>query len=85
MLVPFSDSDSLAAAAVLLLTDDRLRTRTQRKAYRYVRPMFWPHVGRSYHDLFGRVAAEDRRPVRRDARSESAAPTHVAALQGKSR
>ena len=85
MLVPFSDSDSLAAAAVLLLTDDRLRTRTQRKAYRYVRPMFWPNVGRSYHDLFGRVAAEDRRPVRRDERSESAAPTHVATLQGKSR
>lgn len=85
MLVPFSDSDSLAQAAILLLTDDRLRMRTQRKAYRYVRPMFWPSVGRSYHDLFARVAAEHRRPVRRDARPESAASTLVASLQGESR
>ena len=74
ILVPFSDSDSLARAAILLLTDHRLRMQTQQKAYRYVRPMFWPNVGRSYHDLFGRVAAEDRRPTPRDVRSESSPP-----------
>ena len=83
ILVPFSDSDSLARAAILLLTDDRLRMRTQRKAYRYVRPMFWPNVGRSYHDLFGRVAAEDRRPTPRDVRSESSASALVTAIHGE--
>jgi glycosyltransferase involved in cell wall biosynthesis len=64
LLVPFSDSKSLARAACLLLTDDRLRAQTRRKAYLHVRPMFWPNVGRSYHDLFRRVAAADRRVVR---------------------
>lgn len=85
ILVPFSDSDSLARAAILLLTDDRLRMQTQQKAYRYVRPMFWPNVGRSYHDLFGRVAAEDRRPTPRDVRSESSASALVTALHGEAR
>ena len=85
ILVPFSDSDSLARAAILLLTDDRLRMQTQRKAYRYVRPMFWPNVGRSYHDLFGRVAAEDRRPTPRDVRSELSASALVTALHGEAR
>ena len=85
ILVPFSDSDSLARAAILLLTDDRLRMQTQQKAYRYVRPMFWPNVGRSYHDLFGRVAAEDRRPTPRDVRSESSASALVTAIHGEAR
>ena len=85
ILVPFSDSDSLARAAILLLTDDRLRMQTQQKAYRYVRPMFWPNVGRSYHDLFGRVAAEDRRPTPRDVRSESSASALVTAIHGEVR
>jgi glycosyltransferase involved in cell wall biosynthesis len=61
VLVPFSDSDSLARAATLLLTDDRLREQTRRRAYRHVRPMFWPSVGRSYHTLFRQVAAAERR------------------------
>ena len=70
LLVPFSDSDCLAQAAILLLTDERLRHRTQRRAYRYVRPMFWPSVGRRYHDLFGQVVAEDRQGVVPGARSK---------------
>jgi glycosyltransferase involved in cell wall biosynthesis len=61
VLVPFSDSDSLARAATLLLTDDRLREQTRRRAYHHVRPMFWPSVGRSYHTLFRQVAAAERR------------------------
>lgn len=85
ILVPFSDSDSLARAAILLLTDDRLRMQTQQKAYRYVRPMFWPNVGRGYHELFGRVAAEDRRPTPRDVRSESSASALVTAIHGEAR
>lgn len=60
IVVPFSDSAGLAEAATLLLTDDRLRERLRRRAYRHVRPMFWPNVGRSYHDLFRKVAAKDR-------------------------
>jgi len=63
VLVPFSDSESLARAAALLLTDDRLREQTRRRAYRHVRPMFWPNVGRAYHALFRRVAAAERRLV----------------------
>ena len=70
LLVPFSDSDCLAQAAILLLTDERLRHRTQRRAYRYVRPMFWPSVGRRYHDLFGQVVAEDRQGVVPGARAK---------------
>ena len=61
VLVPFSDSESLARAAALLLTDDRLREQTRRRAYRHVRPMFWPNVGRSYHTLFRQVDAAERR------------------------
>ena len=63
IMVPFSDSASLARAAALLLTDDRLRGRIRRRAYRHVRPMFWPNVGRSYHTLFRRVVAADRQTV----------------------
>ena len=63
IMVPFSDSESLARAAALLLTDDELREQIRRRAYRHVRPMFWPNVGRSYHSLFRRVVATDRRTV----------------------
>ena len=74
VLVPFSDSESLARAAVLLLTDDRLREQTRRRAYRHVRPMFWPNVGRSYHTLFRQVAAADRRKSPRPARAAAGSP-----------
>jgi len=63
VLVPFSDSESLARAATLLLTDDRLRAQIRRRAYRHVRPMFWPNVGRRYQALFRRVAAAERRSI----------------------
>jgi len=63
VLVPFSDSESLARAAARLLTDDDLREETRRQAYRHVRPMFWPNVGRTYHALFRRVAAAERRAI----------------------
>jgi hypothetical protein len=32
--------------------------------------MFWPSVGRRYHDLFGQVVAEDRQGVVPGARSK---------------
>ena len=83
VLVPFCDSDSLARAAALLLTDDRLREQTRRRAYRHVRPMFWPNVGRSYHTLFRRVAAAERRVIPQPPRAAVSGPRP--ALQERSR
>jgi glycosyltransferase involved in cell wall biosynthesis len=82
VLVPFSDSESLARAAALLLTDDRLREQTRRRAYRHVRPMFWPNVGRSYHTLFRQVAAADRRKSPRPARAAAGSPRPPALQEG---
>jgi glycosyltransferase involved in cell wall biosynthesis len=82
VLVPFSDSESLARAAALLLTDDRLREQTRRRAYRHVRPMFWPNVGRSYHTLFRQVAAADRRKSPRPARAAAGRPRPAALQEG---
>jgi glycosyltransferase involved in cell wall biosynthesis len=82
VLVPFSDSESLARAAALLLTDDRLREQTRRRAYRHVRPMFWPNVGRSYHTLFRQVAAADRRKSPRPARAAAGRPRPPALQEG---
>ena len=81
ILVPFSDSESLARAASLLLTDDRLRAQTRRKAYHHVRPMFWPNVGRSYHALFQRFAAADRQAVRKRPWAAANANPYPPALQ----
>jgi glycosyltransferase involved in cell wall biosynthesis len=82
VLVPFSDSESLARAAALLLTDDRLREQTRRRAYRHVRPMFWPNVGRSYHTLLRQVAAADRRKSPRPARAAAGRPRPPALQEG---
>jgi glycosyltransferase involved in cell wall biosynthesis len=81
ILVPFSDSESLARAASLLLTDDRLRAQTRRKAYRHVRPMFWPNVGRSYHTLLRRVAAADCQAAREAPWAAASAGARPPALQ----
>jgi glycosyltransferase involved in cell wall biosynthesis len=62
LLVPFGDSDAMARAAVRLLTDAELRTETRRRAYRHVRPMFWPTVGRRYLELFDQTAVRPRTP-----------------------
>jgi glycosyltransferase involved in cell wall biosynthesis len=82
VLVPFSDSESLARAAALLLTDDRLREQTRRRAYRHVRPMFWPNVGRSYHTLFRQVAAAERRKIPQPARAAAGGPRPPALQEG---
>ena len=54
-LVPFADSDALAAATIRYLQDAPFRAETRRKAYEYAKPMAWPNVGRQYLELYRRV------------------------------
>ncbi|HEX7378268.1 MAG TPA: glycosyltransferase family 4 protein [Pirellulales bacterium] len=61
MLVPFAETAPLAEATLRLLHDDRLRLETERCAYEYARPMFWPNVGRQYLRLFQRAVSNRRR------------------------
>lgn len=83
ILVPFSDSAAMAAGAIRLLRDDRLRKRTQWQAYQYVRPMFWPNVGRRYLELFREVVAGDAPPaLPRRTRLPTSSNAPVAALHG---
>ncbi len=60
-IVPFAESGPLADATVRYLSDNALRLQTQRKAYDYAKPMFWPNVGRKYLDLFVEVLSTGRR------------------------
>jgi glycosyltransferase involved in cell wall biosynthesis len=57
LLVPFGDSGALAEATLRYLSDQVFRQETQRRAYDYARPMFWPQVGRQYLQLFDRIAS----------------------------
>ena len=56
-LVPFADSSALAEATVRLLSDTTFRVKTQRKAYAYAKPMFWPNVGRAYYTFFNQIVS----------------------------
>jgi polysaccharide biosynthesis protein PslF len=56
-IVPFAQSAPLADATVRLLSDTAFRVETQRRAYEYAKPMFWPNVGREYLDFFSEVAS----------------------------
>ena len=56
-IVPFAQSAPLADATVRFLSDTAFRVETQRRAYEYAKPMFWPNVGREYLDFFSQVAA----------------------------
>lgn len=61
VLVPFDNSRALAAATVHLLTNPQLLAALRQRAYQYVRPMFWPNVGRLYLDVFRGAATPERR------------------------
>jgi glycosyltransferase involved in cell wall biosynthesis len=63
LLVPPGSPKALAEALVGLLRDDEARRALGRLAYERGRAMIWPHVGRQYQLIFGRVAAAG--PVRR--------------------
>jgi polysaccharide biosynthesis protein PslF len=84
LLVPFGDSDAMARAAVRLLTDAELRTETRRRAYRHVRPMFWPAVGRRYLELFEQTAVRPRTPweTSRPRRPEQGDDQRLTAARG---
>src|SRR4051812_7175943 len=63
LLVPFADGPALAEATSRFLSHAGFRMETQRRAFNYARPMFWPNVGRKYLEFFRRiVTAGGKRP-----------------------
>ncbi len=56
-LVPFADGAALAEATLRFLSHADFRVETQRKAYEYARPMFWPNVGGKYLEFFRQVVS----------------------------
>ncbi|HUE18118.1 MAG TPA: glycosyltransferase family 4 protein [Planctomycetaceae bacterium] len=75
LIVPFAQSDALAAATLRFLTDAAFQAETQRRAYEYAKPMFWPNVGRRYLEVFGQVASAKSQTPERVRRMGFATPS----------
>lgn len=58
VLIPFRDSDALAAQLKTLLADQRLRDRIRKRAYRFGRQMTWREVAGSYLKVFENAMEE---------------------------
>ena len=56
-IVPFAQSAPLADATVRFLSDSAFKIKTQRRAYTYAKPMFWPNGGRAYLRLLSKIAS----------------------------
>ncbi|HEY5902717.1 MAG TPA: glycosyltransferase family 4 protein [Anaerolineales bacterium] len=52
LLVPFRDSQAIAAAILSFMDDPDIYQRTRRKAYAFGREMIWPRVARKYLETF---------------------------------
>jgi glycosyltransferase involved in cell wall biosynthesis len=77
LLVPFDQSAALAEATLRFLSDPAFRQETQRRAYEYARPMFWPQVGRQYLKLFSRVASASGASLQRRNRPIFTMPDNI--------
>jgi glycosyltransferase involved in cell wall biosynthesis len=73
-LVPFANSDALAAATIRYLKDEAFHAETRRKAYEYAKPMAWPNVGRRYLKLYSRVKHANDARYKRPARDALGTP-----------
>ena len=64
LLVPFGDSEAIAARVVDLLSRDADRHAMRKRAYLLGRDMIWPVVARRYLDLFAEVREARARHLR---------------------